>query len=136
MATYDDAEAKQILARAAGKFVEHPQAKYDESAELLKALVALNGVGGFKISVHGNEVEVQLGTRPALALVHYDITKGSFIINGQGGPVAVSLRFDPVLNRFEGETNDTYRNPQPGQPTPSREALAVLVEAICEVLTK
>jgi hypothetical protein len=133
MATYENAEAKQILARAAGKLVPHAQAKHAESAELLKALVALNGFGGFKITVNGNEIEVQVGSR--LAGVRYGVAEGRFFITGRSGhQFPVSLRFDPVLNRFEGETDDTYRNPQPGQPTSPREALAVLVDAICAAL--
>jgi hypothetical protein len=96
---YDSTEARQILALAAGKLIPHPQAKRTESAKLLEALVALNGIGGFTIAVHGNVVEIQVGSR--CADVRYGLAEGRFIVGGRGGHQSlVPLQFNPVLNRF------------------------------------
>ena len=132
MPKYDDAEARRILARTAGKLISQSKEKYEESVELLKSLVALNGLGGFAITVQGATVEVQLG--PRLATVRYGVSEGFVVFDHEGHAFPVALRFNPVLNQFEGETEDTFRAPQPGEPTPQRSALAVLVGSICTVL--
>lgn len=133
MGTYDNAEAKQILALNAGRLVPHRQAKHQESGNLLQALAALNGFAGFIVNPDGPGVEVQLGQR--MVHVRYGVSEERFFIVTQDGRlIPVQLWFDPALNRFEGETADTYRNPTPGEPIPPRSALAVLVEAVCAAL--
>lgn len=132
MTRYDDAEAKQIMAHTSGRVLDHSKAKMDEGLELIKALAALNGTGGFWIRLDESMgvAEVRLDSRHVF--VGYDIREGCFVIKDRAkqSPMLVQLPFNPVLNRFEGVTDrgvtDTSK--------PPRSALAVLVEKICEAL--
>lgn len=122
---YNEHEAKKILARSAGKLGKHSEDRYRESSELLRAVHALDGFAGFRVTVDGGELEVQYGNR--MVRFGYRVADHQFVVMRGPTKVVVPLAFNPVEQRFEGID-------EVGDPPEPRDALVVLVEALCAAL--
>lgn len=142
MPKYDANEALEVL----GAFAEQkdPSSSYrakDEAAkELLQQLAALDAK---MIDLAAGEdprfrhTTVSVGFSFAGARVTYAPTQGFIAFSGNDIKVPVPLRFNRARGIFEGEAVDTSRVPVPGElKDRRRDALAVLAEAIVEVLKK
>ena len=58
---------------------------------------------------------------------------GVFLIAGEENPMP--LKFNPLTGLIEGEEDDTFRIPSPGEPVPKRSAMAVIIEHVLRRMT-
>jgi hypothetical protein len=140
-ATYDTAEALEMLARATQQLLPvHYRRKAVEAADgLLKAILQLNQQTGIEIRARDNQEGVHcisIGTTYDAVLLMRDedgqISLGRW--RPQGWKPVPNLEFNAIASKWEGTKEDTFVVPTPGQPRRRQSAMAAVMEAVVAVL--
>jgi hypothetical protein len=144
---YDDTtEAAEILARgryalSKGARATSERERRTAAQQLIKALCTVLQENGYQVRQQFEPDTAEVGlSEVGWTFVHYD-DPGFRVApwdirtkDTMGDPVHVAIEWDAGTAQFVGKSPDEYRVPTPGQPRQSRNALAVLADAIIQVL--
>jgi hypothetical protein len=144
--TYDDREAKAILAFAAEEFQADTWAAGQAIDALLNSLVDMgtsNPLKGLRIERDRNKgvivrTETYLSRRPSIGILNNE-NGGLVLVEFEHGQTVrtqdvENLRFNPIVGRLEGTEDDAFITPTPGEPRPKRAPMAVVLEQAVALL--
>jgi hypothetical protein len=137
--TYDDREARWILAKAAGELLPTLKGRDDAGRELLKDFVdMMNSCDGFGAEfVHGRRDAAHVVVPRVVEVWVTHVGEGRFLLKGENGESKeVRLVYDLEKQQLAGAEDDTRVVPMPGEPRAVRSALAVLTEAAVALMVK
>lgn len=141
---YDDREALSLISEYGERLLPSSREIMNAVGGLIGALDGLSGKAG--LDVHparerpGDHISrwVYLnGEEPGVKVV-FDPTKLAFLLylKEGGTPCQVKLRYDRIRDVLEGDEEDSFIVPTPGEPRGRRPGLAVLVEGILKFIEK
>jgi hypothetical protein len=137
MAEYDATEALHLLAEYAGRHRSFDKEMEKAGEALRKALLELHDKAGCRIesTSDGEGITLHLSqSRRAKVMVAHGFVQVQ-ALEPPGSPVTIKLHYNPATKLLEGEEDDTFVTPGPGEPkSRKRSALAAVVKAALDAM--
>jgi hypothetical protein len=134
--SYDDTEAKELLARHAESVLPDAAGRARAAEALLDELVKLDGTAGFKVQRTPGTADVVVSFAGRNVIVAAP-RNGSIVVRRVNDPSAIpisGLRLDRLTGELVGAQEDQRFAPVPGIPPQFRSALAVVVERVLQLM--